>query len=107
MWQLITSVIEDLTTGSWITRSFFTALVVSALFSVGTLLSYPVQIVQTNLSATVPPIVSSGNDLKTSTTKLSNFEATSKRSGAMWTNSVTAADDGKSVPKEYHGPQNH
>jgi len=100
MWQLITSVIEDLTTGSWITRSFFTALVVSALFSVGTLLSYPVQIVQTNLSATVPPIVSSGNDLKTSTIPSLRSEATLKPSGAMWTNSVKAADDDKSITKE-------
>ncbi len=107
MWHLIASVIEDLTTGSWITRSFFTALVVSALFSVGTLLSYPVQVIQTKWSGTPAPIVSSGSDSKTSTTKLSNFEATSKRSGAMWTNSAKAADDGNTLKKEHHGPQNH
>lgn len=100
MWHLMDSVIHDLTSGSWITRSFFTALVVLSLFSAGSLISYPVQIIQTKWSGTPPPTVSSGSDLKTSTTKLSNFEATSKRSDAMWTNSVRAADDGKSLKKE-------
>ena len=73
MWHLLTIVSHDLTTGSWISRSFFTGLVVSSLFSLGLLGGFLTQTITVKLQTLNAPIASSGNASVNSTISPSGY----------------------------------
>lgn len=72
MWHLLTIVNHDLTTGSWIFRSFFMGLVVSSLFSLGLLGGFLTQTITANWKTPTAPTASSGSGFVNSTTSPSD-----------------------------------
>lgn len=67
MWPLITMIGHDLTTGSWMSRSFFMALVASSLFSLGLLGGFSIQTIKTKWTHSTAPTIFSGSAFETST----------------------------------------
>jgi hypothetical protein len=57
MWHLLATLVQDLTTGSWISRLCFGGLVLLSLFSLGSLGGFSVQAIKmkwTNSSVSIP-----------------------------------------------------
>jgi hypothetical protein len=101
MW-LMTSILHDLTTGSWISRLCFGVLLVSSLFSLGSLGGFSIQTIATKWTTSTAPMTNSGSDYGRSMTFSSDSKLNWSKPGSTSTirkfasePSNIAAKDGK------------
>ena len=80
MWLLVQGVMNDLTSGSWITRLLSTALLASFLLCAGWFGGYGIATMTGNSNPIDRPIAVSGNALASSTTRLSAIRGDSNDS---------------------------